>query len=275
MFNSNKIIERIKRFKRDVSPRAFLVMAIALVVLLSGGVVVAASSAGTTQTQRTSAASGDNSSSSSSQNGNGVTQSSGTPTSGTSAPSNSSSGSTVKSSGGSNQSSGGSNKSSGGSGSTSGGSNSGSGGTTPPVTAPPTTTPPVTAPPTTTPPSNYIVADDGGFFAAYNSYCAANGCIQATAWRMSGTTNGINTGQCALTGSPDGTCGGTSGGLAAQNVLGTELFAYLSYSGLQEFTSKPGAVVTLYVGWARRYDLHGYLGYAAACIDYGTGQNCS
>ena len=258
MFNSNKIIERIKRFKRDVSPRAFLVIAIALVVLLSGGVVVAASSAGTTQTQRTSAASGDNSSSNSSKNSNGVTQSSGTPTSGTSAPSNSSSESTVKSSGGSN-------KSSGGSGSTSGGSNSGSGGTTPPVTAPPTTTPP----------SNYIVADDGGFFAAYNSYCAANGCIQATAWRMSGATNGVNTGQCALTGSPSGSCGGANGSVAYSEMAGAYLFSYLSQRGRLQFTSTPGAVVTLYAGWAMRYDLHGYLGYGAACVNYGTGQNCS
>ena len=144
------------------------------------------------------------------------------------------------------------------------------------MTAPPTTTPPVTAPPTTTPPSNYIVADDGGFFAAYNSYCAANGCIQATAWRMSGATNGVNTGQCALTGSPSGSCGGANGSGVSGGMSGSGLFRLLSTEGRIGFTWTPGAVVTLYAGWAMRYDLGGYLGYGAVCANYGNnGANCS
>ena len=91
---------------------------------------------------------------------------------------------------------------------------------------------------------------------------------------MSGDSNGVNTGQCALTGSPSGSCGGAFGSVAYSEMAGTYLFSYLSQRNLQ-FTWTPGAVVTLYVGWAMRYDLHGYLGYGAACVDYGTGQNCS
>ena len=91
---------------------------------------------------------------------------------------------------------------------------------------------------------------------------------------MSGADNGVNTGQCALTGSPSGSCGGANGSGVSGGMSGSGLFRLLSTEGVLGFTWTPGAVVTLYVGWAMRYDLGGYLGYGAACADYGTGQNC-
>jgi len=92
---------------------------------------------------------------------------------------------------------------------------------------------------------------------------------------MSGATNGVNTGQCALTGSPSGSCGGANGSGVSQGIMGGGLFRVLSTEGVLRFTWTPGAVVTLYVGWAMRYDLHGYLGYGAACYYDGHGENCS
>ena len=76
-------------------------------------------------------------------------------------------------------------------------------------------------------------------------------------------------GQCALTGSHDFFCGRGWGPDYAPR--GNDLFNAI---GPTSTTSTPGATVTLYVGWAMRYDLGGYLGYGAACADYGTGQNC-
>ena len=87
---------------------------------------------------------------------------------------------------------------------------------------------------------------------------------------MSGATNGVNAGQCALTGSPHGYCGGTLGWGPDYAARGNDLFNAI---GATRTTSTPGATVTLYVGWAMRYDLGGYVGYGAACIDYGW-QNC-
>ena len=88
---------------------------------------------------------------------------------------------------------------------------------------------------------------------------------------MSGATNGFNMGQCALTGSPHGYCGGGLGWGPDYAARGNDLFNAI---GPTSTTSTPGATVTLYVGWAMRYDLGGYVGYGAACINYGTGQNC-
>ena len=91
---------------------------------------------------------------------------------------------------------------------------------------------------------------------------------------MSGATNGFNMGQCALTGSPSGSCGLANGSGVSGGMSGSGLFRLLSTEGVLRFAWTPGAVVTLYVGWAMRYDLHGYLGYGAACYYDGHGENC-
>ena len=268
-------------------PKVYIPVSLAILLVIVVAFALFSSSGGAKSSTQKSAVATTSSTPTSSQSSDSQsptsTSKSNAAKSGSSSGTNKSSGSTSGNNNSGVSSSG--NKSSGGSSASTGplkvtGPSSGGGGsnpptTTPPVTAPPTTTPPVTTPPTTTPPSNYIVADDGGFFAAYNSYCAANGCIQATAWRMSGATNGINTGQCALTGSPSGSCGGANGSVVYSELAGTYLFSYLVQRGLIRFTWTPGATVTLYVGWAMRYDLGGYLGYGAACYYDGHGENCS